>query len=73
MPQSIYVTIDPLVMGGAPVFKGTRVLVQTLVDHLLAGDGIEEFLLGYPSVTLSQVEAFLQAAVTHAPQDALAA
>jgi uncharacterized protein (DUF433 family) len=49
-------------MGGAPVFCGTRVPVQTLLDYLEAGDSIGEFLAGYPSVTHEQVIAFLQEA-----------
>ncbi len=53
---------DPDVMGGAPVFCGTRVPVQTLLDYLEAGDSIGEFLAGYPSVTREQVIAFLQEA-----------
>ena len=53
---------SPDVMGGAPVFCGTRVPVQTLLDYLEAGDSIGEFLAGYPSVTHEQVIAFLQEA-----------
>ena len=53
---------DPDVMGGAPIFCGTRVPVQTLLDYLEAGDSIGEFLAGYPSVTHEQVIAFLQEA-----------
>jgi uncharacterized protein (DUF433 family) len=53
---------DPDVMGGAPVFCGTRVPVQTLLDYLEAGDSVSEFLAGYPSVTREQVIAFLQEA-----------
>jgi len=53
---------DPDVMGGAPVFCGTRVPVQTLLDYLEAGDSISEFLAGYPTVTREQVIAFLQEA-----------
>jgi uncharacterized protein (DUF433 family) len=53
---------DPDVMGGAPVFCGTRVPVQTLLDYLEAGDSIGEFLAGYPTVTHEQVIAFLQEA-----------
>lgn len=49
-------------MGGEPVFCGTRVPVQTLVDYLEAGDSITEFLAGYPVVTREQVIAFLQEA-----------
>jgi len=43
-------------MGGAPVFCGTRVPIQTLLDYLEAGDSIDEFLAGFPSVTRDQVE-----------------
>ena len=39
------------VMGGAPVFSGTRVPVQTLLDYLEAGESIDDFLEGFPSVT----------------------
>jgi uncharacterized protein (DUF433 family) len=42
-------------MGGTPVFHGTRVPVQTLLDYLEAGDTIDEFLDGFPSVTRDQV------------------
>jgi uncharacterized protein (DUF433 family) len=53
---------DPEIMGGAPVFCGTRVPVQTLLDYLEAGDSIDEFLKGFPSVTRAQVIAFLNEA-----------
>jgi uncharacterized protein (DUF433 family) len=48
------------VMGGTPVFEGTRVPVQTLFDYLEAGDTIDEFLAGFPSVSRDQVVAFLE-------------
>jgi uncharacterized protein (DUF433 family) len=54
---------SPEIMGGTPVFCGTRVPVQTLLDYLQAGDSIEEFLAGFPSVSRSQVIAFLQMAM----------
>jgi uncharacterized protein (DUF433 family) len=50
------------IMGGTPVFRGTRVPVQTLLDYLEAGDSIDEFLAGFPSVTRDQVVEFLNAA-----------
>lgn len=50
----------PNVMGGTPVFAGTRVPVQTLLDYLEAGDNIDEFLAGFPSVSREQVIAFLE-------------
>jgi uncharacterized protein (DUF433 family) len=53
---------DPDVMGGTPVFPGTRVPVQTLLEYLEAGDSIDEFLEGFPSVTREQVVAFLEEA-----------
>jgi uncharacterized protein (DUF433 family) len=53
---------DPEVMGGAAVFPGTRVPVQTLLDYLEAGESIDDFLAGFPSVKREQVIAFLEAA-----------
>ena len=50
---------DPDTMGGTPVFVGTRVPVQSLFDHLKAGDSIEVFLDGFPSVKREQVLAVL--------------
>jgi uncharacterized protein (DUF433 family) len=50
------------VMGGTPVFVGTRVPVQILLDYLEAGDTIDEFLAGFPSVSRAQVVAYLEAA-----------
>ena len=52
---------SPDIMGGTPVFCGTRVPVQTLLDYLEAGESIDEFLAGFPSVTRPQVIEFLQA------------
>jgi len=52
----------PDVMGGTPVFSGTRVPVQTLLDYLEDGESIDEFLAGFPSVTRRQVIAFLEEA-----------
>ena len=56
------ISCDPEVMGGAPVFLGTRVPVQTLLDYLEAGDSIDEFLAGFPSVSRTQVVEFLEQA-----------
>jgi uncharacterized protein (DUF433 family) len=42
---------DPEIMHGVPVFRGTRVPVQTLFDYLEGGETIEEFLLGFPTVS----------------------
>ena len=62
MMEQTFLSIDPDVMGGAPVFAGTRVPIRTLVEHLEAGDTIDDFLEGFPSVTRKQVIAFLDAA-----------
>jgi uncharacterized protein (DUF433 family) len=53
---------DPEVMGGTPVFTGTRVPVQNLVDYLEGGETIDEFLAGFPTVRREQVIAFIKAA-----------
>ncbi|HJU53521.1 MAG TPA: DUF433 domain-containing protein [Pyrinomonadaceae bacterium] len=56
------ITSSPDVMGGTPVFAGTRVPVQTLLDYLKAGESIDDFLEGFPTVTRAQVIAFLEEA-----------
>lgn len=56
------ISCSPDVMGGTPVFTGTRVPVQTLLDYLEAGDSIDEFLAGFPSVSREQVIQFLEQA-----------
>ncbi len=49
-------------MGGTPVFRGTRVPVQTLMDYVEAGGSLFDFLEGFPTVTKEQVIAFLEEA-----------
>ena len=56
------VSLNPDVMGGTAVFHGTRVPVQNLLDYLEAGESINDFLEGFPSVTREQVIAFLEEA-----------
>jgi uncharacterized protein (DUF433 family) len=58
------------IMGGTPVFAGTRVPVQTLLDYLEGGDSIDDFLGGFPTVTRQQVIAFLERAAQLAVNDA---
>ena len=53
---------DPEVMGGTAVFCGTRVPVQTFIEYLEAGESIDQFLEGFPTVTREQVIAFLEEA-----------
>ncbi|MFO1127692.1 MAG: DUF433 domain-containing protein [Rhodospirillales bacterium] len=60
--KQVIISSEPEVMGGTPVFAGTRVPVQTLLDYLEAGETIDDFLEGFPSVTKIQVVTFLQAA-----------
>jgi uncharacterized protein (DUF433 family) len=54
------ITSSPDVMGGTPVFAGTRVPVQTLLDYLKAGESIDDFLEGFPTVRREQVIPFLE-------------
>jgi len=51
MAQPSVVKSDPEILGGTPVFIGTRVPVQALFDHLEAGDSLDTFLNDFPSVT----------------------
>ncbi len=56
------IIISPDIMGGTPVFSDTRVRVQTLFDYLKAGESIDDFLDGFPTVTREQVIGLLEAA-----------
>jgi uncharacterized protein (DUF433 family) len=55
---NLIVSVAAAVMGGTPVFPGTRVPVQTLLDYIEASDTIDDFLEGFPSVSREQVNAF---------------
>ncbi len=59
---------DPEILGGTPVFRGTRVPVETLMEWLEGGSSLEHFLENFPTVSKDQAVAFLQ----HATQAALA-
>jgi uncharacterized protein (DUF433 family) len=54
------VSRDPDIVGGVLCFTGTRVPAQSLMDHLKAGNSLEDFLEGFPSVSREQAEAFLE-------------
>jgi uncharacterized protein (DUF433 family) len=54
------VSRNPNVMNGALVFKGTRVPVEILIQHLAAGDSLDDFLEGFPSVSREQAIAYLR-------------
>ena len=58
--KSSVVTSSPDVMGGTPVFTGTRVPVETFLEYIEGGESIDDFLEGFPSVTREQVIAFLE-------------
>ena len=56
------ITSTPDILGGTPVFRGTRVPVETLIEYLEGGQTIDEFLDGFPTVTREQIIAFLEEA-----------
>jgi uncharacterized protein (DUF433 family) len=56
------VSIDPEIMSGTPCFSGTRVPVRTLIDCIEAGETLDEFLEGFPSVSRKQAVAYLEKA-----------
>jgi uncharacterized protein (DUF433 family) len=49
------ITSNPEVLGGTPVFEGTRVPLQTLIDYLQAGDSIDAFLEDFPTIMLTLI------------------
>ncbi|HEX4643011.1 MAG TPA: DUF433 domain-containing protein [Candidatus Acidoferrales bacterium] len=51
---------DPEILGGTPVFRGTRVPLQALFDYLEGGESLEEFLEGFPSVSREMAIATLE-------------
>ena len=60
--KSSIVTASKDIMGGTPVFTGTRVPIQTLTDYLKTGETIDDFLEGFPTVSREQVIRFLEEA-----------
>ncbi len=61
------ITVDPDTLGGTPVFTGTRVPIVSLVQHIKAGETLNDFLEGFPSVTRSQAEEVLDLILDVAP------
>ncbi len=55
------ITVDPEILGGIPVFSGTRVPVQNLFDYLEAGESVVQFIESFPDVTREQAIAVLEA------------
>lgn len=62
MNREDVVSRNPRVMNGALVFKGTRVPVEILIEHLAAGDSLDDFLDGFPGVSREQAIAYLEMA-----------
>lgn len=55
MSSADLITVDPQILGGAPVFKGTRVPVKSLFEYLEKGYTVEKFVECFPSVTKEMV------------------
>jgi uncharacterized protein (DUF433 family) len=64
---------DPDILGGTPVFVGTRVPLQALIDYIEGGHSLEEFLADFPTVTRELAIAALEQARAHLIADARAA
>ncbi len=62
MPPEAVIHTNPHILGGTPVFVGTRVPVRSLLDYLEAGDSLDTFLDHFPSVTREQAVAVLELA-----------
>ena len=63
MERERVINRDAEILGGIPVFAGTRVPAASLIEHLLGGDTLDDFLDGFPSVTREQAETFLEMAL----------
>jgi uncharacterized protein (DUF433 family) len=57
--QANLIVSDPEILGGTPVFAGTRVPIDALLAHIKAGDSIDTFLEDFPSVSRAQIDSFL--------------
>ena len=60
---------DPQICGGQPVFKGTRVLLRSVLAGLAAGESTESILTGYPSLQAADVQAAIAFAAASAEED----
>ena len=61
--ETTYIVRDPEILSGTPVFAGTRVPVRILMEHLEAGDSLNDFLENYPTVTRNQAVGVLELAM----------
>jgi uncharacterized protein (DUF433 family) len=73
MKQSSVVHSDPEILGGTPVFVGTRVPLQALIDYLAGGHTLADFLDDFPTVSRELAIAALEQAKAHLIADARAA
>ena len=73
MTKSSVVRCDPDILGGTPVFVGTRVPVQALIDYIEGGHSLKEFLEDFPTVTRETAIATLEQAKAHLIADTRAA
>ena len=62
MTAESVITSNPAILGGTPVFAGTRVPVQTLIDYLEAGESLDDFVEDFPTVTRHQAQEVLELA-----------
>jgi uncharacterized protein (DUF433 family) len=72
MKESSVVHSDPEILGGTPIFVGTRVPLQALIDYLEGGHSLNEFLDNFPTVTREMAIAALEQAKAHLIADASA-
>jgi uncharacterized protein (DUF433 family) len=73
MKQSSVVRSDPDILGGTPIFVGTRVPLQALIDYIEGGQSLKEFLDDFPTVTREIAGAAIEQAKAHLIADARAA
>lgn len=65
VPKIAPITVDPNVMSGVPVFRGTRVPAQTLFDYIADGCTLDEFLSNFPTVNRADALQVLEEAAEH--------
>ena len=69
MDKNTVIQCSKGILGGTPVFKGTRVPIKTLIDYLEAGDRLDDFLRDFPTVTREQTTKVLQLAKDDNPAE----
>ena len=62
MSRNEFINVDPDILGGTPVFRGTRVPIRTLFDYLEEGDTVDDFLGDFPTVRREQALGVLEVA-----------